>query len=138
MLFSNQMNLSGIQCQVTLRSLTALSEWLRHMGIRWAADPGISHSRAFGRSLRFPTLRLPVSATGGGRLRSQTCLRDAVPQTPLFASRLQARQLFVAPRDLAIFAAPSVICLVPSGKSQMASVPSSDSMNARDSSYGIR
>ena len=32
--------------------------------------PGNSHSRAPGRSLRFPTLRLPVSATGGGRLRS--------------------------------------------------------------------
>ncbi len=53
---------------------------------------------------------------------------------PIFASRLYKRQLFVAPRDLAIFAAPSVISLVPSGKSQMASTPSRDSMNARDSS----
>ena len=42
--------------------------------------PGVSHRALFlrgtrtvaslGRSLRFPTLRLPVSATGGGRLRS--------------------------------------------------------------------
>ena len=30
----------------------------------------LAQSRPFGRSLRFPTLRLPVSATGGGRLRS--------------------------------------------------------------------
>ena len=50
-------------------------------------------------------------------------------------SRLAANsQLFVAPQDLATFIAPSVIAIVPSGKSQIASTPSSESMNARDSS----
>ena len=38
-------------------------------------DPGNSHSRPAD-SLRFPMLRLPVSRTAGGRLRSQ---RDAHP-----------------------------------------------------------
>ena len=57
------------------------------------------------------------------------------PSAARMRSRLAAKgQLFVAPQDLATFIAPSVICMLPSGKSQIASTPSSDSMNARDSS----
>ena len=35
---------------------------------------------AFCRSLRFPTLRLPVSATGGGRLQCPSSLRGCLKQ----------------------------------------------------------
>ena len=46
--------------------------------------------------------------------------------------------LLVAPQDFAASFAPSVISIRPSGKTQRASTPSRDSMNARLSSYGIR
>ena len=46
---------------------------------------------AFSRSLRFPTLRLPVSATGGGRLRSHWRRQAPVPQGAAMASPSQVQ-----------------------------------------------
>ena len=78
-------------------------------------DPGNSHSRgfqpllavpdappacflrgthivaAYSRSLWFPTLRLPVSATGGGRLRSHWRRQASVPQGAAMASPSQVQ-----------------------------------------------
>ena len=64
---------------------------------------------------------------------------DAEPQrmpdaSPKRDMRTVWNHLLVAPQDLATAMAPSVICLLPSEKSQIASTPSSDSINARDSS----
>ena len=39
--------------------------------------------------LAVSSLRLPDSATGGGRLRLQTCLRDFIPINPPFCERHQ-------------------------------------------------
>ena len=59
-------------------------------------DPGNSHGCGPpGRSLRFLTLRLPVSATGGGRLRSHRAARDGKPsqvQCTLVWSRTQKKK----------------------------------------------
>ena len=117
-----------------------------------AAKPGNSHSRASAPcdSRRSACLFRPLDAAGfdplragfktyrSGRGPSDTCLemkRKASPERGGDIRRMaEGFYLLVAPRDLAIFAAPSVISLLPSGKSHMASTPSSDSMNARDCS----
>ena len=46
---------------------------------------------AYSRSLWFPTLRLPVSATGGGRLRSHWRRQAPVPQGAAMASPSQVQ-----------------------------------------------
>ena len=87
----------------------------RAFGHGFFASPGNSHSRgfqpllavpdappacflrgthivaAYSRSLWFPTLRLPVSATGGGRLRSRWRRQAPVPQGAAMASPSQVQ-----------------------------------------------
>ena len=76
-----------------------------------------------------------------GTLRSPTAFfmgTMGLPPQPLLCFAAVLTYLFVAPQDFATSFAPSVISIRPSGKTQRASTPSSDSMNARLSSYGIR
>ena len=73
--------------QVTLRSLTALTEWLRHMGIRWAA----AQTRLRDRSLPPPVAETGRRSVGNRkecRSRHDYASFPGGPQTPFFASRL--------------------------------------------------
>ena len=124
----------------------------RHFGILWRSAQSRKLGCVFACRTRsclcFAPVKIRIVRAEGPpilvyRKKPKVRKKKANKSSPCRESRhgeavIDRTQLFLAPRDLAIFAAPSVMVLVPSGKSQMASTPSRDSTNARDSSYGIR